>query len=144
MKKILIASLIATSLAASAYTQEDWIVESDNTDPVVYSVLPATATFVRTDEDIEARVVIEIYAKSDEETVVRYRLRVNGCKNGTGKVTIANMDSTLIKNNRIFDWDISGGRVYDMLAVRACAAAIEKLKETKQGPSGVKNKDVSV
>jgi len=31
-----------------------------------------------------------------------------------------------------------------MLAVRACAAAIEKLKETKQGPSGVKNKDVSV
>jgi len=35
MKKILIASLIVTSLAASAYTQEDWIVESDNTDPVV-------------------------------------------------------------------------------------------------------------
>jgi len=144
MKKFLIASLIATSLAASAYTKEDWIVETDGDNPVVYSVLPATATFVRTDEDIEARVVIEIYLKSDKETMVRNRLGVNGCENGTGQETIANMDSTLIKNNRIFDWDISGGRVYDMLAVRACAAAIEKLKETKQGPSGVKNKDVSV
>jgi hypothetical protein len=129
MKKLILASLIVTSLAANAFTDEDWMVTSITEDPTVYTILPATVTFATTDDGVnETRVVIELYEKSNPTKITRGRLRTSGCRAGTGKVTIARMDSTLIKSAPIYDWDRNGERVYDMLAVRGCVAGFEKEK----------------
>ena len=137
MKKLVAAlSLVALATSASALTDEDWIVKSLGDDPITYTVLPQTVTRVETSDGIETRVVVEFSSASDPN-VLRGRLRVSGCRAGTGKVVIARMDSSLIKNATIFDWDRNGERVYDMLAVRGCVAGFEKDKQQSQ-PQPVK------
>jgi hypothetical protein len=135
MKKLILASLIAASMSANAFTDEDWIVTSITDNPIVYTVLPNTVSFATTNDGVnETRVVVELYDKSTPMDITRGRLRVSGCKAGTGKVTIARMDSTLIKGAAIFDWDRNGERVYDMLALRGCVAGFEREKENQQKP----------
>jgi len=125
-----LALSLATTLSI-ADPAADWSVETinkDTADTYVYTILPETVSvFEPADGDPrEVHVAVEIYIKSNARDIARRRLRVNGCQYGAGKVALAKMDGSIPKEVEIWEWDKNGQRVYDILAVGACAAHLVK------------------
>jgi hypothetical protein len=145
MLKQLIIGLSIGLFSLTSFAQvEEWTILSTNKDPkevIAYTVIPSTAQLVQTNSGPETWVVVEIFQMADVSTLTRRRVRVTGCTAGTGKVTLANMDGSFIKENPVWEWDQSGNKIYDMVAMQACVSEFvkskqpEMKKQSSQGPT---------
>lgn len=130
MKKIVALSLVA--LATSAFAGS-WDVTTPDKDgsTITYAVVPETLATYQRNTGLEVAMVVEISKVSGE--MQRRRLRVSGCEARTGKVALAAMDFNM-DSVTVWDWDIKGPRVFDMLAVNACAIWWNKEHPSDQKP----------
>jgi hypothetical protein len=116
MKKLVALSIVALATSVSAGS---WDVTTPDKDggTITYSIVPETLATYQRNTGLEVVMVVEI-SKAGNETQ-RRRLRVSGCEARTGKVALAAMNFSM-EDVTVFDWDLKGPRVYDMLAVNAC------------------------
>lgn len=109
-------ALLEIASPRSVLAFDRWSVTS-NTDDSVLRVIPESA-FLQTDDSASALVEQRL----PQQEAIRRRLLVTSCAEGKGLVSIEHDDTGL----GVQEWHSNGRRVFDMLAVRVCKAALQQ------------------